>query len=485
MKRKLVTALCGTLALAMAVPAFAKDHKISGFYRVKFMMYDMAAGKDLDPATFIDQRFRAKWTMGLNEYVSVTYFGEIDFTYGDYSYAMPKLKYDVNNDGEDEGWKTSTRNAGGALGGDTVNLETKNLYLDVKIPDTPVSARIGLQGYADHFDFILFAADMAGVKISGKFNGVSANVGYFKWQEGVLQDDDDITLTAVQLAASPVDNLKIGADIYWLNLQDPWNGNNVALTADRRFQIDGYTPRGDVYYLGVSGSYKLPMVSLSGWFLYETGTFNSATASGDDVDLSAFAASIKAKAKLAGVNVGAQFIYASSDDDSGDTDINYIWTPAQFADAFPLGKAGLMILLPDLYTTSYPLKATTPNLAALGSVNGLAADYGLYGGYGLWGIVLTGAYTPPAMKKMYVKGAFGYLAALEDDRTPNTARSDREGKNYGTELAVRVGYKVAEFVDVSLNGAYAWLGDFFDKTVNNNDDPDGQYLTYVMVNVPF
>ena len=43
-----------------------------------------------------------------------------------------------------------TRNDGGGAGGDAVNLETKNVYLEFMVPDTPVKATIGLQGVTLH-----------------------------------------------------------------------------------------------------------------------------------------------------------------------------------------------------------------------------------------------------------------------------------------------------------------------------------------------
>jgi len=38
---------------------------------------------------------------------------------------------------------------------------------------------------------------------------------------------------------------------------------------------------------------------------------------------------------------------------------------------------------------------------------------------------------------------------------------------------------------VSLRGAYAILGDFYDETAPGDDDPDDVWTTTLMVNVPF
>ena len=67
----------------------------------------------------------------------------------------------------------------------------------------------------------------------------------------------------------------------------------------------------------------------------------------------------------------------------------------------------------------------------------------------------------------------------------------REGETLGYEVAARVGKVFAQKVDVSLRGAYAVFGDFYDNTVRNDagqgatGDPDDVYKVALMVNVPF
>ncbi|WP_025322865.1 hypothetical protein [Deferrisoma camini] len=455
MKKKLLVALSSTLAVAMALPAFAKDHSINGFFRTRFMMTDFDNSRSEDgPTKIVDQRFRAKWTMGLNEYVSVTYYGEVDMQWGDLSYAG------YGADGH-----RTTRNDGGRLGGDTVNLETKNLYLNVKIPDTPVSARVGLQGYADHWNYSLFAADMAGLKFSAKTDMVSGNVAWFKWGEGAQTADNtenDIDLYAVQAAFQPIGGLSLGADFYWLNVNGAGYGSAGFSNAD-------------IYWLGVNGKYKIGPAALSGWVAYNFGTADSAAANGDDLDISAFAGSVAAAfSPMEGVKAKLLALYFSGDDDSGDTDQNS-WTIPQSGEDFFFGTEGFMLMMADLYWTTWGFEGF--------------GEGAVVSGNGLWAVALTGQYNPPAMKGVYVKGGVGYFSAVEDDRTPNDGADDHDGTGLGTEVFVRTGMKVAETVDVSLNAAYAFLGDYFnDMAVDDDgktDDPNNPYELYVMVNVPF
>ncbi len=454
MKKKLLVALSSTLAVAMALPAFAKDHSLNGYFRTRFMMTDFNNARSEDsPTKIVDQRARFKWTFGLNEYVSVTYYGEVDIQYGDASYGK-------TNTGA-----LTTRNDGGRLGGDTVNLETKNIYLNVKIPDTPVAARIGLQGYGDHWDYALVAADMAGVKFSGKTDMVSGNVGWFKWGEGAQTADNvenDIDFYAVQLAFQPMGGLSLGTDLYWLNV----NGSGYGSA--------GFS-NADIYWLGVNGKYKAGPVSLSGWFAYNFGTADSAAANGDDLDISAFAGSIAAGfAPAPGLKAKLTALYFSGDDDNGDTDQNS-WTIPQSGEDFFFATQGFMLMLADITWTTWGFEGFGESAVTSGN--------------GLWAVTLTGQYNPAALKGVYVKGGVGYFSAIEDDRTPNDGADDHDGTGLGTEVYVRTGTKVADVVDVSLNAAYALLGDYFnDMATDDNgktDDPNNPYMLYVMVNVPY
>ncbi len=441
MKKRLITALCASLAVAMALPAFAVDTKVNGYFRARAIMADIAQGKDETPDKLVDQRFRAKVTMSLNEYVSLVYYGEVDFQYGDSSY----------------GRAGATRNEGGGLGGDTANIETKNLYAAVKIPDTPLALKVGLMGYMDSQDGILFAADMAGVRLDAKLDMVDLTFGWHKWKEGAYDKEDDIDLWSVKAHMKMGDAGKVTGTYYYLNVQEPANfGTNVLVPA----------PKGDYHYISVGGTYKLPVVALSGWFLYNTGTADNAADNGDDVDVNGWGATVRGDFTVQNVKAYARLMYFSGDDDDTDTDYNAIVLPAAVADAFPFYKDGLMIMLADVMGNTY-------------FQNGYAYDDGIRAGYGLIGGVVGANLT---VQQFYVKPAFGYFATLEDDH--KSAGTKKEGKNLGMELALRVGTKIADAVDVSINGAYAWLGDYYDKSVNG-DDPDGQYETYVMVNIPY
>lgn len=494
MKKRLVMALCSTLAVATALPAFALTVTNEGFFRVKSIMGNYTLRDDGydSPDMFVDQRFRDKITFGINDYIKIVYFGEIDFQWGDASYA-------------------NGRNDGGAIGGDNVNLETKNLYVEAKIPNTALTVTAGLQGYADNEDWAILNNDFAGFKFAYAGSNWSANAAWFKLIEesgtsvnsiGGANNEDDVTLWAAQFSMLPTKALKIGADFYYFKNQGTYGGVPAPVGIPTSSLADERRTEQDLYWLALNASYKMPMMTISGWAAYTWGKMKDVPTqtpmSGasflpkyiqyygpqDDLDVSGWVATVKADFVPApGMTAMARLLYFSADDDATDTDQKFFQTPFLDSETAPFLRDGLMLMMPDAMGMTYPAQT------------GFALRDAAYKGYGLFGVVANTSYTPPTMKQMYFKAAAGWFTALEDDRNHENAIHD--GKNIGVEVNGRVGYVFAEKFDVSLNGAYAFLGDFYkstvdedshrymDRKVEDGEDPSNPYALYVMVNVAF
>lgn len=419
MKKLFIAATCALLSAAMAVPAFA-DHKIGGYFRTQMVMEQLAIGKDLKPAKGVDNRFRAKWVNTLNEYVSTTLYVEVDTPWGEQSKGAV--------------------GSGGQINADGVNIETKNVFLDLKIPETPVAIRLGVQGIGDNYSDVLFDNDMAGAKITAKLGMADVTAFWSKWKENTRTGEDDVDFYGLGANVAATEMLSVGGDIYYQNDQ----------------------PNDETdYYLGVHGDLKLDMVALNAWFLYNGGTNESGP---KDVDTSAFAASLGAKASLDAVKVGGRLMYFSPDDDADDNNV-LDFDPGT---GFEFYSEGLMIFLADIYYNNFGGGRHAMSDAALA-------------GYGLFGLVANASATLP--NAMYVKGAAGYFMAADDERN-DEANKSREGTQLGLEVAAQVGIKVAEKADVSLRGAYALLGDFYDAAAGGKD-PDDLYKLILMVNVPY
>jgi hypothetical protein len=333
---------------------------------------------------------------------------------------------------------------GGRWGADGVNIETKHAYANVKIPETPVALQVGIQGFGGRFDGMVINDDIAGLNVSAKLGMVDLTAMWSKAMEGSRTAEDDIDLYWLQGDLKPMDNLTVGLTGAWLNSQ-PTNSDN--------------------YFLGLNGGFKMDMVDLSGWFLYNFGTNEGALAGNKDQDISAWAMALKAKAKVAAVKVGGGLLVMGADDDKDD-DMSLNGGQG----AFEFYDAGLQIFLADVYY----------NNAAGG--RHAVTDAG-YAGYGLVGLWVNAAMDLPAVKGLYVKGAAGYFAALDDKRN-DEATASREGTQLGAELSAMVGIKVADAADFSLRGAYAVLGDFYDAPAGGSD-PDDLYNVVLMLNIPY
>ncbi|MDF1551766.1 MAG: hypothetical protein P1P84_01830 [Deferrisomatales bacterium] len=473
MKRIAIAAACLLFALP-SVPSFAMDSNVSGFFRARFIMADLQKGKDNNPDTLVDQRARVKWDLNVDEYIKFVYYGEVDVQYGDAAYAGG---YPKGASGP------GTRNQGGGASADAVNLETKNLYIQAKLPDTPLTATIGIQGYVDHNDLAFLLGDMAGVRIGMDFGALHGNVAWFKMAEGddganhaigQSNSEDDATLWATQwVYDGPDKKWTANADAYYANM----NGATSSGPNQVAFNTEGTGE--DLYYLTVGGKMKLAAGGIGGWLLYNTGTADSAGVDGGDVDTSAFAASVNGSYAFGGFKTNAYGIFFSSDDDATDNDRSAVripWAthPTPVGMAVPFPATGLMIMISDGLGTTYH------------TGYGFAMADGAYNEYGLAALTASATYTVPSMPNLWIKGAAGFFQALEDDRKADGTK--REGKNLGSEIAGRVGYKFGK-LELSLNAAYAMLGDFYDNsaTDKNGDpaDPDDPYEVYVAANVNF
>jgi len=107
-----------------------------------------------------------------SENLKLVYKNEIDMEWGD---KTPS----ASNPGG--------RNDGGGAGGDTVNLETKNVYLEFMVPDTPVKATVGLQGVTLHKGWFI-SDDVAGARFDMNFDPVSITA-YWVGLNGLFDDD--------------------------------------------------------------------------------------------------------------------------------------------------------------------------------------------------------------------------------------------------------------------------------------------------------
>jgi len=296
------------LILALAAPAFA-EFKLNGYYRLMGYTGELKdATEEGDSQQVILQRLRMMLTYSLNDNVAIVYHGEVDTD-----------------------WGSSSKGAiggGGKFGADGVNVETKNVYLDLKSGDT--SARLGVQGIADDFDGIVVNADMAGVLVNHKMGNTGLKLIYSKWDEGNSAsnwDGQDFYGAVVSQKFSDSFDAKFG--VYWMDENDAastttaqtqtFGAQTPAVITGYKNVVNSDYATKDIFFFGPRATYKAGDLTLDGWLVFQDGDVEyDNTVTTADYDISGFVGSLKASMKIDGGDVNFRFIYGSEDDDSSD-----------------------------------------------------------------------------------------------------------------------------------------------------------------------
>ena len=211
---------------------------------------------------------RVKFAFG-TENVQAVWFLESDMIWGDAAGGTPVTVGASTYTGG------AQRNSGGALGADRIQIETKNLYLWFKVPDTSVGVTVGLQNQSDDYAGLIYGgADMAGVFVTGKYEPVTYKLGFAKLYENLTQKSDDMTLYVASAKFTPMKDVKLGLNFYYLQDDTGKNAGTtptvlpLAILAGDEFSAKVYMP-------GIDVAFKLGPATLSGFAQYQTGTVES------------------------------------------------------------------------------------------------------------------------------------------------------------------------------------------------------------------
>jgi len=488
--RKYLVVLVAVLALVAftAPPAgAAADIKASGFYRAYAILSNfhdggggpsLRTGNDGDAEqtnAYVAQRFRVKWQFG-SENVKATWYLESDVIWGDSA--------GNTNDG-------AGRNFGGALGADKVQTETKQINVWFKIPDTSLETTVGIHTVRDSYSGVFGAAnDAAGVTITGKFEPVSYKLVFAKLYENDTHHSDDGTLYQAEVNFAPTKDSTLGLNFYVLQDDTGAAGD----PAQARLQLNAFGNvndyKGLLYMPGIDGSIKVGPAKISGWFLYQFGTYDAAngvgpTGTNQDLDVAGFAANLRGEMKVGPGKAFLEGLYISGDDNENDTDFDSIITLGDFQqNASPGGYSG--------YTkTHMVMMLSTWNMASIsqcviGCSGGELGDSLSNSGRGIWHVAA--GYSQKFTDMLSGEMNVGYVAATE------LYGFDKDGGRdnpMGTEINATVTAEIQKGLKISLTGAYAFLGDFMrDLPANPGVDPnmdafEDAWTSYVRVNYTY
>lgn len=454
MKKKLVILGAVALTAAAAVPALAIENEFHGMYRLRANVTNFqtaglsgttGVGAAATPTqllssesrsyTLFEQRARLQYIAKANDDLKLVTHFEIDSTWGDAAYS-------------------NGRGIGGGIAADTVNLETKNVYLDFNLPSTPINMKVGIQGWTDAYKGVFMSDDVAGAVATGKFGPATATAAFFRTQEAggtTALGKKNVDVYVLDAKMAPSKALTVGASYYLANNDNNYSGQQV-------------------HTIGLNAATKLGMADVDAFFLYQTGDELYA-ASGRD--LSAMAGQVAAKINLGKAAVRVAGLYASGDDgkraDKTDAYQNIFAAGA--------GAAGS--------STSSGVYYSSNMLLLLRSVVAMDSDTSLVASInnGNRGLVAAFLGADVTMNDK-LSASINAGSAQVDKRDETTAAKSRTtNKNIGTEVNVNLNYKLYPNLTATAQGAYALLGGY--TKAGAHKDLKNPYLAGLMLNYTF
>ncbi|MBQ4132721.1 MAG: porin, partial [Desulfovibrionaceae bacterium] len=218
MKKLLAMVVAGGMLAFSASAASAVDIKVKGAFDFGFGLYDGTSfTKHADEEHFdANQRLRTQVDFIASESLKGVFQVEVGTT----PWGKPG--------GATWGDPAVGRHVGFGMGGDSVSIEVKHMYLDWLVPNTDLQVRMGLQPFAlptavNRGDWgsgsPIFDDDMAGILLSYDFNeNVGINLGWFRpWDADTgssavagtnRAQGDEIDLFALTLPIEVADSFK-------------------------------------------------------------------------------------------------------------------------------------------------------------------------------------------------------------------------------------------------------------------------------------
>jgi hypothetical protein len=482
--RKLTLSVAAVAAVGcMGSTALALENQFNGILRVKgdFTNFDQAGRNDATgiikplyrtyPSRqffYTEQRARLKYTGIFSEEVKLVTQFEIDSRWGDSSQFV-------------------ARNQGGAMEADSINLETKNVYMEFAIPTMPTKVKAGIMPFDDAYKGIFLGSDIAGVMTTTKLDKLAINAG---WLRGY---DNAVNFNGAE-GTSPVLNAAPSGTGSMSGTDNPGRYSLDIGILEAKYTISKELTVGGSYYLtysnlekigynmlstiGVNAAYNFGIGTVDGFLLFQSGDNPTNDFGQVGNKVSAFAANVGAKIKAGSGTARASFLYASGDDGKDDVSAFQCVNQLGSGNATSTYSSAQMTML--ITNTRY---AANTDRALINTVtNYNQGIIGAFLGYDL------------DIDKTFVKGNLGFASVASDNNTfkpKNLTKNDySNGKYVGTEVNAEIGYKISSNLTASVIAGYVMLGDYYKDTVKNTvtgaiETPDNPWKSMVVLNLSF
>jgi len=424
-------AAAGALTAVGATTALAFENQFSGAFTVysdnsnfngsragNFGYSPQNFEKNAPTANYIESRARLGYTAKANDDLKFVTMFELDYNYWGNS------AYDNN------------RGSGGAIGSDSINIETKWLYLDANVGKN-TNVKLGMQGFDDAFKGVFVGADMAGLLVSHSYSKATASVGAFRWN-----DNSDSSSSALGHKTRD-----------FLVLDGKYNlTKETKVGAAYYFMKDNAENNDTIHMIGVNGETVAGPLALNGFIAAQFGEVGAA-----EKDLSAYAASLGANMKAGKGTLRGDILYATGDRGTDNKD-SHAWQSVRNRTVGGSNESGYYAN--EMVILGRDKNAFTIDNAIVYDANN--NDRGV--------LFLAAGYDLPLSDRLNCSANLG--VAWNDTNHPG---EDRNSNQFlGTEINAELVYKVVENVTLSARGAYVFLGDFY-KDVATNGTPEDPY----------
>ena len=424
MKRLLICLVALIAVFALVMPTHAAEMKINGIWNAKAWARDNYDGDDDsdDASQYVTQRMRMYFNAIASENLKLVYKNEIDMEWGDDSAGVD-------------------RNDGGGIGGDHVNLETKNVYLEFMIPDTPIKSTLGLQGITLHKGWFI-SDDAGGARFDMNFDPVSITaywIGVDGLEGGDSVSSDDVWQMAVS-GAYKAENMDA-------RLSFAYQRNDNDLTS-------ADFPESDDLFL-VMGEFGMSFDMISFDVIAATN-FGEVDSDNNDQDSDyegfMFAGNLDIALDMATIRLMG--FYASGDDEQRvDTDGDGIRETAVRQDDDFQGLAGQTFSWAEIVSDGYTYDRNADLLQA-GGDNSPSNMWAVGAGVDL-----------KPTDTMTLKFDFYYMGLVED----RTIAGDDEDE-IGFEIDARLTQKIYDNLSLTIIGAYLFADDGYGVYDTDGDE---------------
>jgi hypothetical protein len=437
MKRNKILALAaaGVLTAATAVPALAMENEFHGSFTAFYDLSNYSAGfggydymlglaKNAKTENYFVQRARLGYTAKVSDQVKLNTKFELDYTkWGNSSY-------------------TTGRNTGGGLGADSVQIETKNVFLELNYPT--LNTKIGMMPYNDSFKGILFDADMAGILFSHNYTNASVAAGFFRFgDDGPVSGRNTYDMISLDGKYALGKDTKVGAAYYYINDNRTTPGTYGGLTGGDA----------NIHSVGLNAEGAVGPVNLSGFAITQFGDRNDAQKA------KGYALNLAAKVAVMGGTLRSDFLYVGG----GKNAFYNPYTENGGSEGGGYYDAEMIILNRDK-------NAKTFDRALVYDANNFNQGV-IMGSIG---------YDHACTDKITSSINAGFAAVAKNNGQNVNSKSDY----IGTEINLESNYKLTPNVTLGVRGGYVFLGDYF-KGADAGRTPDNPYDLKVLANLAF